>query len=361
MPNIHFSRNNIDLIRLFAALQVAVYHSVEIMAPSWADSFGMQLLALFPGVPIFFFISGFLISRSYEKNSILAEYGRNRALRIFPALHVCVIFNLALVGLTGYFTLVDASFTDVVVLYLAKTTILQFYNPEFMRGFGDGVLNGSLWTICVELQFYVLVPLLYKYLIAHTQRKNLVIIGLMIISLVINRALYNLQAEYAHTNQWKLVRVSFLPWFYMFLFGVLVQRNFEFFRRILTPQIFWVSLAAYTLYAYFMHNNGVHIDNSISPLLYFPLACLTLMAAYFKGDKGYNLLKKNDISYGIYIYHMPVVNLMLYLGIMGSIVFPLTAILISIVLAIISWVLIEQPTLAKKQRPLHTHYVEQAQ
>jgi peptidoglycan/LPS O-acetylase OafA/YrhL len=82
-----------------------------------------------------FFISGFLISRSYEKTGSLADYWRNRALRIFPALHVCVLLNLLLVLGTGYFALVGAHFWQIAVLYLAKTTIFQLYNPDFMRDF----------------------------------------------------------------------------------------------------------------------------------------------------------------------------------------------------------------------------------
>jgi hypothetical protein len=43
----------------------------------------------------------------------------------------------------------------------AQLTIGQFYNPVFLRGYGLGVLNGSLWTIPLE-QFCVLVPLLHR-------------------------------------------------------------------------------------------------------------------------------------------------------------------------------------------------------
>ena len=54
--------NNFDLIRLFAATQVAISHissHLEIAIP------GLSFLSYFPGVPIFFFISGYLIYQSF--------------------------------------------------------------------------------------------------------------------------------------------------------------------------------------------------------------------------------------------------------------------------------------------------------
>lgn len=40
-------------------------------------------------------------------------------------------------------------------------SVVQFYNPDLLRGYGVGVLNGSVWTIPVELQYYAVLPLLY--------------------------------------------------------------------------------------------------------------------------------------------------------------------------------------------------------
>mgnify|MGYP001238677287 CR=1 FL=1 len=56
------TRNNFDLLRLFAALQVALEHSSVHLQHSYAI---LDMLALFPGVPIFFFLSGYLIFGSY--------------------------------------------------------------------------------------------------------------------------------------------------------------------------------------------------------------------------------------------------------------------------------------------------------
>jgi peptidoglycan/LPS O-acetylase OafA/YrhL len=51
--------NNFDLIRLAAAAQVAVLHVTAYLSPDFNESALGRLLEAFPGVPIFFFISGF--------------------------------------------------------------------------------------------------------------------------------------------------------------------------------------------------------------------------------------------------------------------------------------------------------------
>ncbi len=154
-----FRLNNFDLLRLGAALASGI--GARCVPPRGPEGWWGRVSLLIPGVPIFFFISGFLISRSYESNSRLDEYFRNRALRIYPALVVCTALSLLSVTVAGYFATVESPSAHFVAWILGQITVLQFYNPDFMRAFGTGVLNGSLWTITVELQFYVLIPLLY--------------------------------------------------------------------------------------------------------------------------------------------------------------------------------------------------------
>jgi len=184
-----FRFNNFDLLRLIAAMQVVVLHSVGILKidPNSAVNGLLQFIHLFPGVPIFFFISGFLISKSYESNHKIYEYSQNRILRLYPALIICVAFSMVLIFISGYMATVDASVFDWSFLFLAKTTIIQFYNPDFMRAYGDGVLNGSLWTITVELQFYFMVPIIYTLFKLHgSEKTNLKLITLVILFLLIN-------------------------------------------------------------------------------------------------------------------------------------------------------------------------------
>jgi len=63
-----FSTNNFDLLRLYAASQVALHHALRHLQVEHADWLIIKITRLFPGVPIFFFISGLLISRSFENS-----------------------------------------------------------------------------------------------------------------------------------------------------------------------------------------------------------------------------------------------------------------------------------------------------
>ena len=152
-----FNENNFDLIRLLAAIQVALHHAASHLKLS-QDTLAyllIDLFKLFPGVPVFFFISGFLISKSYESNSNWFQYAQNRALRLFPGLIVCGLLTTFSIMLSGYIDFEKISSIELLVWLLSQATIFQFYDPNFLGNFGIGKANGSLWTIYIELQFYI--------------------------------------------------------------------------------------------------------------------------------------------------------------------------------------------------------------
>jgi peptidoglycan/LPS O-acetylase OafA/YrhL len=352
------NRNNFDLIRLAAALQVASIHALPYFVPASRSWYLLRFVELFPGVPVFFFVSGFLISKSFEKNCRPREYALNRALRIYPALIVCFVASVAGAALTGYFNTVRPALSQWLRWTAAQLSFAQFYNPEFMRHYGVGVLNGSMWTVAVELQFYVLVPVLYVLLrlrSSATRRTNLLLCTAAALFWVGNALYVAGTAHYANATWFKLIGVSFIPWFYMFLVGVFFQKNSDRLLPWLGGR--WVQvLVVYCMLA--AAGNSLlrlNLGNTLGLPLFLVLAAVTFAAAYSRPQLSDQLLRRNDVSYGVYIYHMPVVNLLLAVGLAGrSIGFPI-ALCVTLVCAGLSWKLVEKPALRWKKHPLYTH------
>jgi peptidoglycan/LPS O-acetylase OafA/YrhL len=350
--------NNFDLIRLAAALQVAITHSIPLFLPGSRDSPLLQFIQLFPGVPIFFFVSGFLISKSFERNSVLREYALNRILRIYPALIVCFLVSLIAVALTGYFSVERAPLRAIALWILAQISFGQFYNPDFMRHFGTGVLNGSMWTITVELQFYALLPVLYAVFRAAgctLRRTNWSLGALIVLFWGVNYLYVHGAAHHADQFWFKLVGVSFLPWFGMFLVGVFFQRNAERiygWLRGRLPLIFVAYAVIATLGNSLLKWN---LGNTMSAPLFLALVVLVFCMAYSNSGLSDRLLKRNDISYGVYIYHMLAANLLMALGFRNTGTGFILTMCATLVFAVASWKWIEKPALAWKRHPLYPH------
>jgi peptidoglycan/LPS O-acetylase OafA/YrhL len=204
--------NNFDLIRLFAAVQVALLHAVAHLNVKldW-----LYLLEYFPGVPIFFFISGFLIYQSW--NNIQANRMRifftNRFLRLFPALFFCVFLTILSITCNGYLATTGVDYKEFLIWLAAQLTLFQFYNPDFLRAYGVGTVNGSLWTVSVELQFYMLIPIIGLLFKRYLKFSYVLFIGLALFSFL------NSQINAGHTMFEKILNVTFVPWIFMFLFG----------------------------------------------------------------------------------------------------------------------------------------------
>jgi peptidoglycan/LPS O-acetylase OafA/YrhL len=351
--------NNFDLIRLLAALQVVILHGLghlRVPVTPWLENTRYVLIG-FPGVPVFFLISGFLIAMSYENSPGLKVYLRKRCLRIYPGLwssFALTLLLLAVFGFLGVATLRLPSFWGWV---LGQLSFVQFYTPGFLRGFGVGAPNGSLWTISVEIQFYLLIPLLLggmTYLVGAAAR-TLMLLALGIASWFA----FGYLKTAPETFLMKVAAVSILPYFFNFLIGILFYCNFHLLYPWVKGKIWlWLALyAGYTLY-FARHLHLFHTPFDPNP--YSLVALLLLAFAIFSLAFSYpwlseKLLRGVDVSYGVYIYHMLVINSLIELGYTGRVSYALLAILASLTLGYLSWTFVEKRFIRLKKKFIPAH------
>jgi|TARA_B110000261_G_scaffold162279_1_gene205526 peptidoglycan/LPS O-acetylase OafA/YrhL len=352
----NFRTNNFDLLRILAALQVVIFHGSEHLGINTKviHLFNDHFLSLFPGVPIFFFISGFLIFASLKRNHTnLKGYFLNRSLRIFPALWVCVVISTIILFLEYPSNSVSLISINTLIWFFGQNSMFQFYTPEILRFWGVGTPNGSLWTITVELQFYIILPIIY-FLIRKSNRFLLVSIGIIILSIVAN--IYILDYRQNHSDiVSKIGGVNISPYLYYFIIGAVVYKFWENIKAIFIGKFIYYFIA-YLSFMLFTKNilnlnpASYWIEspfNLISDLL---LAGLTFSFAYSNTSISEKILRGNDISYGLYIYHMIIINIMVQHNFKGSIIYLIIAIISTLIFALLSWKFIEYPALSLKKK-----------
>src|SRR5208283_3958352 len=157
-------KNNLDVIRLAAALMVIFSHSFG-LAINWVPKVpfykgidnGLGFLdnnfALL-GLQIFFIVSGFLITKSYMDNRDPVRFLWARFLRIFPALICVILITTFVIGpLFTVHPLVIYLTSGPTYSYLSNIT-LYGYTASLPGVFNNTALNVPLWTLKYEFAFY---------------------------------------------------------------------------------------------------------------------------------------------------------------------------------------------------------------
>ena len=150
----HGRDNSFDLLRLLAAFGVLWSHQFPLLGlpePS-AQPLAMTIGALSVGT--FFAISGYLNTQSLFRGGSLVPFLVRRALRIYPALIVCVGFCIVLGALLTTVSLRDFWSSGHTLLFALKNTTLVAYFSQTLPGVFGGLpypqVNGSLWTLPYE-------------------------------------------------------------------------------------------------------------------------------------------------------------------------------------------------------------------
>lgn len=329
--------NNFDLIRLMAAIEVVTRHTLVHLGVGATLIF--KLLSYFPGVSILFVVSGYLISSSLEKGFDLRRYFKARWRRIFPAMWVLLALTVIIFSALG----ADFLRSDGLVWLIAQCVGLV-YTPGFLAGFGIGSYNGALWTIPVNIQFYVSLPVMY-YLLKKSSKFNQILLGLLFLfcaSAVIAHQMYTDNGVFGSGGIGKIIRYSLLSQGYLFLFGV-VLRRFEVYNwsSIRDKGVYW--LVGYMAF----HATTDYMGLDLVVLKGIILGVVVLSLAYTQVGLSRKLISGFDVSFGIFLYHGLIINCFIQLGWRGAWYHVLAIFGITLLLAALSWKYIESPMLGR--------------
>lgn len=346
--------NNLDLVRIVAAYQVVLVHATHHLDAGFDKTNGYLFawIQSFPGVPIFFFVSGFLISGAYERSPSFGFYLKRRSARIFPGLWGCVLLSMFTLSIVLTDAMRDEGVLAISVWSLCQATIFQIYNPDFFREFGTGVWNGSLWTISVEIQFYLVMPMIAKFAFSKsTQSRFLRLVLLFGSSAILSLTLQHSEVLEVGSLQSKLLRYSSIPYIWMFIGGILGRDIFVKYRSVFIGRI-WFWIAAFFLLFAALQGFGFSTGGNLPhPFAFIVLSGLVLALAFNSVGLAKKVLEGKDISYGVYLYHMPVVNVVLLVTDLRGITAVILVFLISTMLGLVSWTLIEKPAIGSIVRP----------
>jgi len=331
--------NNFTIIRILCAWLVLYGHSYALQNPT-----NMQdpLNLIFKGsnyiggfaVDAFFIISGYLVTASIVRQGV-GSYFISRVLRVFPALICCVLLSIFVLGWAVTALDSKAYFSNPKTfnyfINMVPFIDIQFFLPGVFEHNVEPAVNGSLWTLIVELRCYFLLMVAYMLGVFKTRKiANFFLFGLLLFGVFFYKDLPLLG---------KGVDIHWPALSLFFLIGVIFYINRE--DIILDPKLAILSIILIFL------SFGADWFKFVFPIAF---AYFIFYAAYslpfFNADK-----KIGDISYGIYIYAYPVQGLIAYL-------FPglhppgntIAATIIVLPLAYISWHYIEKPALSLKSR-----------
>jgi peptidoglycan/LPS O-acetylase OafA/YrhL len=165
----------VEGLRGVAVLWVVLFHYLVLREGKFADPFVDAILAFRPlhvlvrngylGVDLFFLITGFLLTLPWFKHALEGKpvpstrgfYWR-RVRRIVPAyyVHLAFLAIVCLPVLVGW-RFVKAEWGFVLANLAAHATFLHYTSPLTSASFS---INGALWTLAVEFQYYLLLPFL---------------------------------------------------------------------------------------------------------------------------------------------------------------------------------------------------------
>jgi peptidoglycan/LPS O-acetylase OafA/YrhL len=330
---------DIQILRGFSILLVVIYHFN--ISNSQFQYFGNGFL----GVDVFFVISGYLMVLTSEDKTI-KEFYIARVKRIFPAYFLVLI--LTFFYSTIYIKPVEQDEVNNQIIF-SSFFLSNFYylvqNSYFDKSQFKPLLN--LWSLAVEIQFYLLFPLLFNFI-----KKKKILIAFFFISLISCIITLTISEKASFfllpLRIWEFLIGSFLA----LNSNILKNRNsfvgkeyLNFFIITIFLIIFFIPInTSYTENILLKHPGLSSILVCIFTALIIKQGIPKIVSDSFFGSL-FNFFGK--YSYSIYLVHFPIIVFFNYAPFSGTIIgFPeisgtanlINAILIVITIIVISYI-----------------------
>lgn len=350
-PGSTFARraNSIGFLRLVLASLVVFSHAF-VLGGFGPDPFerlshsAWNMGAL--GVGGFFFLSGYLITKSYERCDDVVRFLWHRFLRIFPGFWVCLAITAF-----GFAALVyqheNGSLNrflngpDSPLQYLFRNWSLkmnQWGIDQLLWQNADRGFDGSLWTLNNEFHCYLAVALLG--VIGVFKRARFLVPFLFVVLYIISLSgdVFNFVAQH------------------MPFVGSIFQGD----ARLEEQATYFALGMVLAIYGERLPQNlAVFIACAAGIVIILPFSGFRIAMPFMVGYVLYWLAfkfpardidRRVDASYGMYIYAFPVQQLLVVYGVngLGYWVYVSATLLLTASLALLSWAIVERPTLRLK-------------
>jgi len=326
--------NNLDLLRLIAAMAVVVSHAWPLALGRGATEPLQGALGISLGgvaVLLFFFLSGMLVTASAERNRISkGRFVMARVMRIFPGLSVALVVTVLLALASG----ATANLSEAVI-YILRGLSLVSLQHELSDAFAAnpyaGAVNGPLWTLFYEVGCYALIAAaVWCGLLRQAFGWSIVVataLGLWVV----------FELTGWHGGSSIVYRLSVMaPVLLAFITGAVFWK-----LRIHLVLRWWAGILFVSVAAIFA---GHALFLPIFTIALGYTACLLAFRLPVFSLKG-------DISYGVYVYGWPVAQAVVALLAPSS---PITLAVLSCLavlpFAIASWIWVEKPALSLLRR-----------
>ena len=328
--------NRFDALRLVLATLVFLYPGVALSGLMPFSSLELTLSAIAElSIQGFFIISGALVYSSWQRSASLSDYVGKRVRRLYPA-YAVIILVPALISVVLSFGQAGA-LPDVLRYLAANLVLMNFLEgdlPDLFASNRYSEVNGALWTLKIEVMFYIALPLL-AFCLAKLKQYWWIGLGLIVIAAF---AWHTTMLALDHPYSKHLARQ--LPGQMMyFAAGMAMWR-------------LWGTARAHATLFF-----AIGVMALIAALLVPQLDALRVLGLFgivagiaFMPGPPLNAARWGDVSYGVYIVHFPILQglvaagLFASLGLIGGLV--IAAALVFAVSYLLWW-WVEQPALRR--------------